>query len=169
MPDSDASRTVFRLQTNEDYHIFSGSAGERQVLIGLLYPKLVAAFFDDRGDFLGIQEQSLTVEVERAGSGGIFDRAFAAQLAPELYAWEKQLEYLPMVIHLREFFLENLRIGVVSPRSYWNPALQNPEKYPQLDREYVEEVIERWERTGQFVLWWGNDYYVDGDGRIIAS
>jgi hypothetical protein len=29
--------------------------------------------------------------------------------------------------------------------------------------------IVKWHAEGQFVLWWGNDYWLDGDGEVTSS
>jgi hypothetical protein len=29
--------------------------------------------------------------------------------------------------------------------------------------------MELWDEDGQFVLLWGNDYWLDGSGRVVSS
>src|SRR5260370_19241249 len=151
----------FRITTNKEYHIFAGRAGSRQALIGLLYPRLIGVFFDLNGNFVTLQERALSAEAEHTGSGGVFDEEFAQRLQPEVLSWQQELGFQPTAINVKEFFLPNYSIGLESPATYWDPILRELHHYPQLEPEDIREMIARWDRTGQFVLWWGNDYYVD--------
>jgi hypothetical protein len=37
------------------------------------------------------------------------------------------------------------------------------------ERADIRESMELWEKEGQFVLLWGNDYWLDESGAVISS
>jgi hypothetical protein len=37
------------------------------------------------------------------------------------------------------------------------------------ERADVRESMQLWDADGQFVLYWGNDYWLDDSGEVVAS
>jgi hypothetical protein len=60
------------------------------------------------------------------------------------------------VYHLPEHYREFLK----GPNS---PAFDEEE------RKAFPELIRQWNEVGQFVLEWGNDFWLDSTGEVVAS
>lgn len=172
---------LYRIKPHEQELIFAGvTADRRQVLMGLYCPNLVAIFFNRDGHLIDVQQRVLKFmqeDMERGVGTDIDD----LRIEPELEAWQEELGYQPAPINVHNFFvLEGSRdkedhgwqregIGIVDYPAHFHAILSNPDSYSEEQRQHVNEELPRWEQQGQFVLWWGNDYWFDGSGECVAS
>ncbi len=47
--------------------------------------------------------------------------------------------------------------------------MNDPESTQEEEREQMAEDVNRWIEAGEFVLYWGNDLWLDADGRVTSS
>src|SRR5262249_18458043 len=116
-------------------------------------------------------------DAERGVGTSIYDE----RIEPELLSWQEELRFQPATIGVHKFVVldesgsrdetayEQDGIGIQDyPASFYD-TLANPDAHTEEEREHVLEALPRWEESGQFVLWWGNDYWFDGTGECVAS
>jgi hypothetical protein len=172
---------------------YTGKTGdERQVLMGLLCPELVAIFFDVAGDLLQVESRALTclpprqrvvsvswetnvgiqsLEGPRPGPFQLFDPHFQDTLARDLAAWKREIRFQETPITVREFFLNDRYLGIRRLPDHLAEFRENPDLAAESEEERREvgDRIREWESLGQFVLWWGKDYYVNRDGDVEST
>lgn len=148
--------------------------------MGLYCPNLVAIFFDREGNLRDVQQRVLRFMVEDAERGvGTF--IYDERIEPELLSWQGDLGFQPATIRVHKFVVleesgnkdekvcQRDGIGIQDYPAFYYDLLATPHDYTEEDREHVRNELPRWEKDGQFVLWWGNDYWFDGTGECIAS
>ena len=54
---------------------------------------------------------------------------------------------------------------------YYRELLENPNSptFDDEERQALPGWIQQWHESGQFVLEWGNDYWLDSTGEVVAS
>src|SRR5262249_47187007 len=100
------------------------------------------------------------------GKGGVPDSG-ATRMTQ---AWQRELSWHSTPVRVRAFMLlppchgyinegpDELIIGKYDPYFYPEPE----------ERNRVLAEVARWEAAGNFVLWWGEDWYrLDPDGRLL--
>jgi hypothetical protein len=83
-------------------------------------------------------------------------------------AWQAAMGFRPATISVREFFSDEHSIGIEDYPSHFHEILSDPAADEE-EKADVRESMELWNKDGQFVLLWGNDYWLDGSGRVISS
>ncbi len=162
---------LYPIKPHERRWIYAGvTSDNRQTLMGLFRPNLVAIFFNKDGSLLGVEERPLQA------LGQNYER-----IEHDLSAWQEELGFQPVTIRVRKFFVLNEAgtprenawhldgIGIVDYPAFYHDVLAHPEKYTEDEIDHVRIEQPRWGRDGDFVLWWGNDYWFDGTGECIAS
>jgi hypothetical protein len=176
----DADR-LYRIKPHERRLMYAGvTADSKQVLMGLYCPYLVAIFFDERGDVLDVQKRVLPFMVEQI-ERGVGTNIYDLRIEPRLKEWQGELGYQPATIQVHRFFVleecgnndeqtgRRSGVGIVDYPSFYHDVFTHPANHTQEEREQVQEALPRWEEEGQFVLWWGNDYWFDKSGECVAS
>ncbi len=148
--------------------------------MGLYCPNLVAIFFDKEGTLLGVQQRVLGFMIEDA-ERGVATYVYDERIELELSSWQAELGFQPATIRVHKFVVleesgkkdeaecQRDGIGIQDYPALYYDLLANPQAYTEADAEYVRNELPRWEKDGQFVLWWGNDYWFDGTGAGVAS
>jgi hypothetical protein len=150
----------------------------KQGLMGLYCPYLVGIFFDLDGNLLEVQKRPIPFVVEAIEKGRPPD-LYDERIEQQLLSWQEDVGFQLGTIRVKKFFV----LEGTGPRTLWQregigiedyPAwhlevLTNPDKYCEDDRGAVADGLSRWESEGQFVLWWGNDYWFDKTGECVAS
>jgi hypothetical protein len=162
---------LYPIKPHERRWIYAGvTSDNRQTLMGLFWPNLVAFFFDKEGVLLGVEERPLQI----AGQND-------QHIEHELIAWQEDLGFQPTTILVHKFFVLNEAvtprenawhrdgIGIVDFPAFYHDVLAHSEKYTEDEIAHVRIEQPRWDRDGDFVLWWGNDYWFDGTGECVAS
>jgi hypothetical protein len=180
-----------RIRTRDEMHLYpiqngirnwisAGLTGDgRQVLMGIYSPELIAIFFDPFGKLLDAQKRPLKFideDIQRGYAPDLRDD----RIGEVLSLWQDELGYQPQRILVRKFFILEESSGNVGPwtregigiedyPSFWLEVLTNPSAFDEDEKNMVRTEMPRWDREGQFVLWWGNDYWIDGTGELVAS
>lgn len=172
---------LYVIKPHERRWIYAGATSDqRQVLMGLSCPNLVAIYFDMEGNLLGVQERVLRFMVEDS-ERGIATAIYDERIEPDLLSWQEELGFRPATISVHKFFVLEERsnqwegacqrdgIGIVDYPAHYHDVLAHPDEYTDEQKECVWADKARWDSEGRFVLWWGNDYWFDGSGERIAS
>jgi hypothetical protein len=163
--------------THESYGFYCGSRPDQtQVLIGLACPHLVAIFFDRAGvprdfqkrrlDFMKpsrvlVDGQPIEGQVQ---TYNIYDE----RIAEALGTWQQEIGFRPGAISVEKFFVPDVGYGIQDYPAHFQDVLDNPHT-SDAQRADTLESIREWDADGQFVLLWGNDYWLNCDGAVVSS
>lgn len=170
-------RHLYRISTHEPYCFHAGTSRDgRQVLIGLLCPDLVALFFDSDGALLDLEKRPLDflrpsgviVDGEAVeGQVGTFD-IHDERIPHHLRSWQNEIGFTPCTIAVRRFFVPELGVGIQDAPDHFAEILADPNSSKDEKRD-IRESMRCWNANGQFVLWWGNDYWLNATGEVTSS
>ena len=99
--------------------------------------------------------------------GGQFLAVDAPKHGPE--EWQRAVGFKEGPIHVRAFREGDVLIKDL-PTTY-SDFLQDPEEVPRSAREKtsVRADIREWTERGRFVLVWGSEFWMEGDGTVFAT
>jgi hypothetical protein len=167
---------LYTIRPDQGYFCCGTTGDGRQVLMGLYCPDLVAFFFNTAGDFLGhesrhlefLQRNSVIVDgVPIEGLVANYD-IYDVRIAPRFRAWQGELDFRDLTIRVKKFSEPILRIGIEDEPDHFGEILEDPNSSEE-DKAEVGESIAVWYGDGQFVLFWGNDYWLDATGEVVSS
>lgn len=140
----------------------------RQVLISCTPSgDMLMIVFDSEGNFLQASHQTLPSPPQLLHQG--FRRAVYEDDYEEYV--DGALGLSPGVIRVKAFSVPHEMLAVYRMPKHYEEFLTNPNSpsFSDEDRKDYPELIEHWNESGCFVLELGNDYWVDGNGDIVAS
>jgi hypothetical protein len=167
---------LYAIQPVQGYFDVGMTGDGRQVLMGLSCPDLVAVFFDPAGDLLGVERRQMDFlqcggvlvdgkPIEGAvGDYNIYDR----RIPPRLLAWQDEVDFRPATIRVKRFFIPELGIEIEDYPEHFGEILDDPNSSDE-EKADVRDSMETWDADGQFVLYWGNDYWLDDTGEVVSS
>lgn len=87
------------------------------------------------------------------------------------YPWLTELHFRPGTIHVKRFGIPGQRIGITDLTGVDAEFLDDPTLAESNDHERSERLkeIDEWLRGGMFVLWFGKDLWLNGDGKIEST
>lgn len=168
---------TYPIQSHDAYGFHAGmTADHRQVLIGVTCPYLVAFFFDVEGNFACGQRRKLEflqpsgVWVDGELIEGMVRRydTHDERILQCLREWQEEIGFNPGVIRVKQFFVQDLVLGIDDYPSHFDDILEDPDE-EEAEQEEARESIREWAATGQFVLYWGHDYWIDAQGQVTSS
>ena len=168
-----ASRSYFAVQDpgpDADFRTGMGADG-RQVLIGMLYPGLVAVFFDERGKLVHVEERVLEEPTLRAFRAGQISKVeLRGHYDSALLRWQREIGLTERPISINEFYLHDRAIGIEPVPKHLRDAVAAAARGDRSEdtRELAEQADE-WARNEMYVLWWGKDYWMTKDGEIEST
>jgi len=172
MKPSEQSTRRYVIQDNE-YSFRTGIVGNRQLLVGLLpFTHTVAVWFDASGAFQQVEtiESMHEGNMHEPSATACFEALAAAVLRERLEAWLQRVEFQARTIVVQSFFLEDLYIGIMALPTCYSDFLGNPELIPDPEeREEVHGYVREWIDSGNYVLCWGRDHWMNREGEVIAT
>jgi hypothetical protein len=162
-------KLLFPIRTAPERYFYAGHLphGRQALVARSVYGEMVAAIFDSGGDLLEVIRRELPsppVVVEADTIREVDEDDFRRYL-------HQELGFSPGLIHIKEFCVQPEGLAVYHlPQSY-QEFLRDPTAsiFDDNDREAYPSLIERWLDQGQFVLEWGNDFWLDSTGKVVAS
>jgi len=91
------------------------------------------------------------------------------QRQDQLERWKAGVGFMDKPINICKFYLKDYQIGVAALTNCMQEAVDAPDHFDPVELEMIREEIDRWLETGQFVLDWGNDYYMNKNGEVVCS
>jgi len=162
---ADVHERRYAIKPDEGYGFSAGvTPGEEQVLMGLFCPNLVAFRFDRVGNLLGVEQRPLPFFRDATPPYDIYDE----RIGPMIEAWQAEMGFRPTIIRVRRFFSDEHSIGIQDYPAHFHEILSDPDEAEDQKAD-VRESMELWDKDGQFVLLWGNDYWLDESGGVVSS
>ena len=155
----------YPILSQECYGFFAGvTADRKQVLMGLLCPDLVALFFDSDGNLLSTERRSVEFFQGVAPPYNIHDQRIPGLIRQ----WQAELGFESTTIQVKRFFSDQLLVGIDDYPSHFEEILADPSESEE-EKESIRMEMTEWDELGQFVLVWGNDYWLDSTGDVTSS
>jgi hypothetical protein len=155
----------YAIQLHDCYGLYTGlTPNDEQVLMGLFCPDLVAFHFDREGNLLRIDQRPVPFFQGVTPPYNIYDK----RIPRLIKAWQKEMGLRPATIQVRKFFSHELYIGIEDYPSDFEEILSDPAADEE-EKADVRRDMKSWDKDGQFVLQWGNDYWLDESGEVVSS
>ena len=154
------SKRMFCLESYDDEFHTGLCADGKQVIMGLLCPYVMAYFFDQDGHFSGASRQMWKESAPQFGDGGPYklsDDKFQQAIAEQIDDWKEQLGFRSSVIRIEQFADHEMGAGITDRPEYLRGADQND-----------EDLLE-WNKSGNFIFLWGNEYWVSPSGEVEST
>jgi hypothetical protein len=104
----DAERR-YPIKSHEAYFFFSGRTPDnRQVLMGLFCPNLIAFFFDSEGKLLNVEQRPVGFFQGVTPPYKIYDERIQALIDD----WQAEIRFQPATIKVKKFFSQQPYIGI---------------------------------------------------------
>jgi hypothetical protein len=132
--------------------------------MGLFCPNLVAFYFDRDGELLRSEQWPVPFFRDVTPPYDIYDE----RIQPMIETWKAEVRFRPATIRVRKLFSDEHYIGIEDYPSHFHEILSDPAADEE-EKADVRGSMGLWEKDGQFVLLWGNDYWLDGSGRVVSS
>lgn len=153
--DDDGEPRLYPLQAGEGYFEAGVARDGTQVLMAAFYPVCFAITFDAGGELVGYEE--------RPRGGGAPDER-------ELDGWKAEIGFRPATIRVRRFTIPERGLGIEDLCGFDEELLEDPGSEPDPDERARRLAgIRAWMEEGCFVLYWGNDLWLDGTGQVTSS
>ena len=161
---SSPERVKYTVRNNGQYFTTGIDGQGRQVLMGLLFgatsPEVVGVFFDKSGDLLGSVVEPVAPRLDEN------DEVAADRTLADV---RSTIGLTPASIFIKKFRLDDRQVGISDLPEHYQDFLNNPEEFDEQRRAELSGDVQRWFSEGDFVLWWGEDYYLDKDGDVSSS
>lgn len=150
----------YALNSRGRYGFFTGKhlTGE-QFIVGIYdhdESEYVAVVFNTTGEFLRVEKISYAPNEKKED-----------KLEYTLRLWRTHGDFTLDQILVSRFRLEGLKIGIEAFPNQWDledGIALSPDEITELQEDKVE-----WQKRGEFVFWWRRDYWLNGNGEVIAS
>jgi len=132
--------------------------------MGLFCPILVAFFFDSEGNLLKVEQRPVGFFQGVTPPYNIYDERIPALIE----GWQREMAFQPTTIKVKKFFLQTPYIGIEDYPSHFEEILSDPQECEE-EKNDIRDSMRLWDEAGQFVLLWGNDYWLDDSGEVVSS
>jgi hypothetical protein len=160
---------LFPIRSAPGRYFYAGHLPDgRQALIARsVYGQLIAAMFDRRGNLIQVIHQALPSPPVLPDSDEIRE---VDETDFQEYL-QRKFGFSPGLIRIKEFRLPNEMFAVYHLPEHYREFLENPSSpfFGEEERQAFPDLIRQWNQLGQFVLEWGNDFWLDSTGEVIAS
>ena len=152
-----------------DFDVGTARTGE-SVLIGMLYPGLVAVFFDTSGTPVRVESRELDPrELQDFRDGKISKEALRELYRSRLSTWKDQIGFASRGISVKDFSVHGGQIGARRmPKEFeiWSKSAAEGSASPSHE---LRDEIDEWMKSKMFVLQWGKEYLIDTAGNIDST
>ena len=156
---------LYSIQSLEGYGFYTGlTPKSEQVLMGLFCQNLIALRFDVDGSLLGVEQRQIPFFQGVAPPYNIC----GDQLQPLIDEWKKEMPLTDAAIKVKKFMLGNHDVFIEDYPSHFHEILSDPDVSDE-EKADIFESIKIWDEDGQFVLQWGNDFWLDETGEVVSS
>ena len=144
-------------------------AGGGQVLMGMQsFTEVIGLFFDRDGEFTHAETRQLPQEPPVVDDNP-YDPDFLAKVAATIRAWQTEMGLENGRIRVRRFSCEGNAIDDLP--GHYKEFLDDPVRFePDAERrEAWRAEIQKWIDSRKFVLYWGQDYWMEADGHVHST
>ena len=132
--------------------------------MGLLCPNLVAFHFDCEGTLLRVEEREVSFFYGVMPPYKICDE----RIPPLIDAWKAEHGFRPSTIRVKQFFSVKHGAGIEEYPTHFTEILEDPAS-DDVEKADIRASMESWDEDGNFVLYWGNDYWLNESGEVVSS
>lgn len=140
--------------------------------MGLLCPKLVAFFFDSKGNLLGHEKRAWSDDAAKMvenNSCTIYSDGFRVLIDKQKKEWQAELGFRPATIRVKAFYDGEYPVGIqVLPEHYKDIETATWFRDEEDRQEFIKSR-DRWLAEENFVWWWARDYYMSKDGDVEST
>ncbi|MBV9123107.1 MAG: hypothetical protein JO112_07110 [Planctomycetes bacterium] len=160
---------LFPIRSSPGHYFYAGRLPEgRQALIARsVYGELIAAIFDGGGNLMQVIHQELAsppVLLDSDEIREVDEDSFQEYL-------QREFGFCPSLIRIKEFRIPQEKFAVYHLPQNYQEFLEDPNSlaFDDEERKAFPGLIAKWNEWGQFVLEWGNDFWLDSLGEVVAS
>jgi hypothetical protein len=160
---------LFPIRSAPERYFYAGHLPDgRQALIARsVYGQLIAAICDGGGNLTQVVHQELPSPPVLPDSGEIREvdeDEFREYL-------RREFGFSPGLIRIKEFHIPEGMFAVYHLPPHYREFLENPNgpSFDEEERQAFPGLIRQWNECGQFVLEWGDDFWLDSTGAVVAS
>ena len=113
---------------------------------------------------LGIEQRPLSFFQAVKPPYDIYD----SRVLESIEAWKTEMNFRGATIKVKKFFSQELYVGIQDYPPDFDDTLSNPKSSDE-EKRSARESIKMWKKEREFVFWWGNDYWLDKSGEVVAS
>lgn len=157
---------------SEPGHFYAGHLKDgTQAFIGIDYPSLILVEFDAEGNYLKIITKEISQEslsaIKESLSEPVSESMWLKYTKDwdELDEWANELGFTKGVITVKKFCLPEYEICIQDLPTEYQEMLDSDE---EIDEETLEEIRE-WQKGNEFILVWGQDYYMNEAGEVVST
>ncbi len=160
---------LFPICSAPERYFYTGQLPDgRQALIGRsAHGQLISVICDSRGNLMQVIHHELPTSSVLPDSGEI------GEIDEDDFqdCLRREFGFSQGLIRIKEFGIPDEKFAVYHLPARYREFLENPHS-PTFSEEDLGEfpgLIRQWHELGQFVLEWGNDYWLDSTGVVVAS
>ena len=170
LPERDANGDLlFPIRSAPERYFYAGRlpAGRQALIARSVYGQMIAAIFDGGGNLMQVIHQELPsppVFPDSDGFREVDEDDFQGYLL-------REFGFCPGLIRIKEFRIPEETFAIYHLPEHYREFLENPNgpAFGDEEREAFPDLIRQWNEWGQFVLEWGNDFWLDSTGEVVAS
>lgn len=141
----------------------------RQFILGPILSEIAAYVFDADGRLISRERRTWRESETSQDSMGIywlFEPGTRSKVERKIADWKRELGLVEALIVIDGFFDAESDVGIEDVPRCLEVAIED-----ESDLERREREIERvdWIRSGRFIFWWEQDYWMASDGTIGSS
>jgi hypothetical protein len=156
---------LYSIRSHESYGFYTGlTPSSEQVLMGLHSPDLIAFRFDVNGNLTSTERRPIPLFQDVSPPYDIYHE----QLPQLICQWQREMRLRESTIQVKKFTSNECDIFIDDYPSHFDEILSDPEA-SDAEKEDIAESIRLWDADRQFVLQWGNDYWLDETGDVVSS
>ncbi len=153
--EDDEPERLYPLKAGEGYFDVGVTRDGRLAMMAAFYPATFAIFFAADGtcdEYVGRPNETHAPNKEA------------------LLAWQTELGFTPQTIRVKRFQFSGHGLGIDDLTGYDDDFLDDPDSEADADERAARFAsIRVWIDSGSFVLYWGNDLWLDGNGHVTSS
>jgi hypothetical protein len=155
---------LYRIAYEEGSGLMVGTVADgRQVIFGDFMSAAFAIFFGPDGGMLECR-------IANHNPPRTWEE-FSAGPSEVMLRWQPELDFRAGPIEVRKFWVDEIGVGIEDYPSHYQDVidkLARKEPLDELEAEFVKE-IPSWNERGRYVLYWGNDWWMNGDGTCEST
>lgn len=138
-----------------------------QVFMAINYPELLTVFFDTEGRYFQYLVREISQETQALLIKGSKESFLAMKIKEwdELKLWAAELGFKEGTIAVQRFCLPEYDLCIHDLPEILQELLDSGDEIDDDTKEWME----LWQERGTYVLIWGNDYYIDRDGKVKST
>ena len=142
-------------------------ADGRQILMGGYGEYVIAYYFTPEGEFAGGRRRKWEEPTrQKSEADWQYYRRCEPVVDKLIKDWQAELGFTWGTIRIKRFFDPEYEIGIEDVPGYLQVLDQEEDEE---ERRELEEILTNWVAAGEYVFWWGKDYYTGADGSNSST